>query len=134
VPAAVHQLRIEKREGWGEGIRLWVDNLAGLLGLVEIGVVEVHPWSATLDDYEHADQRVFDLDPGDGVAWETMIKSAVAMRRLLERVGLENWPKTTGGKGLHVVAPLPRRITHDAAHDFAKQLARRSLQPTPIGM
>jgi bifunctional non-homologous end joining protein LigD len=124
VPDAVRQLRIEKREG-GEGIRLWVDDLAGLLGLIEIGVVEVHPWSATVDDYEHADQLVFDLDPGDGVAWDTVIESAVAMRRLLEGEGLESWPKTTGGKGLHVVAPLPRRITHDAAHDYAKQLARR---------
>jgi bifunctional non-homologous end joining protein LigD len=47
VPAAVHQLRIQKREG-GEGVRLWVDDLAGLLGLVELGVVELHPWAATV--------------------------------------------------------------------------------------
>jgi bifunctional non-homologous end joining protein LigD len=124
VPAAVHQLRIEKREG-GEGVRLWVDDLAGLLGLVEIGVVEVHPWSATVDAYEQADELVFDLDPGPGITWDAVIQSAVAMRLLLEREGLESWPKITGGKGLHVVAPLPRRIPHDAAHDYAKRLAQR---------
>lgn len=58
VPESVHQLRIEKREG-GEGVRLWVDNLPGLLGLVDMGVVELHPWAATVDNYEHVDQLVF---------------------------------------------------------------------------
>jgi DNA primase len=53
----VHQLRIEKREG-GEGMWVWVDSLAGLLGLVEMDVVEVHPWAATVDDIEHPDVLV----------------------------------------------------------------------------
>jgi bifunctional non-homologous end joining protein LigD len=56
VPEAVHRLTIEKREG-GEGTRLWVDSLAGLLGLVEIGAVELHPWNASIDDIEHPDRR-----------------------------------------------------------------------------
>ena len=63
VPATVHQLRIRKREG-GEGIRLWVDNLAGLLGLVEIGVIEVHPWAATIEDYELRTPSYSILIPG----------------------------------------------------------------------
>jgi bifunctional non-homologous end joining protein LigD len=130
VPESVHQLHIEKREG-GQGVRLWVDDLAGLLGLVEIGTVEVHPWAATVDDYEHADQLVFDLDPGDGVPWEFMIETALAMRGLLEADGLGSWPKTTGGKGLHVVAPLPRRRTHDAAHAYAKRIAQRLAASDP---
>ncbi|RWP53856.1 MAG: DNA ligase D, partial [Mesorhizobium sp.] len=69
VPDAVHQLRVQKREG-GEGVRLWVDDLDGLLGLVEMRVVELHPWNATIDDIEHADHLVIDLDPGEGVEWE----------------------------------------------------------------
>ena len=124
VPEAVHQLRIEKREG-GEGVRLWVDDLAGLLGLVEIGAVELHPWAATVDEYEHADQLVFDLDPGEGVPWDFMIQSALALRELLAAQGLESWPKATGGKGLHLMVPLAKRMTHDAAHPYAKRLARR---------
>jgi bifunctional non-homologous end joining protein LigD len=67
VPEVVHRLTIEKREA-GEGTRLWVDDLAGLLGLIEIGTVELHPWNASIDDIEHPDLLVFDLDPGDGVA------------------------------------------------------------------
>ena len=69
VPDSVHKLKIEKREG-GEGTRLWVDSVEGLLGLLEIGVIEVHPWNATVDDIEHADQLAFDLDPGPGIAWD----------------------------------------------------------------
>jgi bifunctional non-homologous end joining protein LigD len=69
IPAAVHQLHIEKRGG-GQGVRLWVDDLGGLLGLVEIGAVELHPWGATVDDIERPDLLVFDLDPAEGVGWD----------------------------------------------------------------
>jgi bifunctional non-homologous end joining protein LigD len=124
IPDAVHQVRIEKREG-GEGVRVWVDSLAGLLGLVEMDVVEVHPWAATVDDIEHADRLVFDLDPGPGISWDFVIASASRMRGLLEREGLKSWPKLTGGKGLHLMAPLPRKLTHDAAHAYARRLAQR---------
>ena len=105
VPEAVHQLTIEKREG-GEGTRLWVDDLAGLLGLVEIGAVELHPWNASIDDIERPDMLVFDLDPGEGVAWDFVIETALRLRRMLQDEGLEPWPKLTGGKGLHLMAPL----------------------------
>jgi bifunctional non-homologous end joining protein LigD len=61
IPDSVHQLTIAKREG-GEGVRLWVDSVDGLLGLVAMGAVELHPWNATVDDVEHPDRLVFDLD------------------------------------------------------------------------
>src|SRR3954469_23493682 len=83
VPAGVHQLRIEKRRG-GQGVRLWVDDLAGLLGLVEMGAIELHPWGTTIDDIEHPDLLVFDLDPGEGIAWEFVVDTAFALRKLLE--------------------------------------------------
>jgi bifunctional non-homologous end joining protein LigD len=124
IPDAVYQIRIEKREG-GEGVRVWVDSLTGLLGLVEMDVVELHPWAATVDDIEHADRLVFDLDPGPGISWDFVIASAFRMRGLLEREGLKSWPKLTGGKGLHLMAPLPRKLTHDVAHAHARRLAQQ---------
>jgi bifunctional non-homologous end joining protein LigD len=100
VPHSVHQLHIEKREG-GQGVRVCGDSVAGLLGLVEMDVVEVHPWAATVDDIEHPDQLVFDLDPGAGVSWEFVIESALKLRDLLDDESLDSWPKLTGGKGIH---------------------------------
>ena len=124
IPDSVHQLKVRKREG-GEGVRLWVDDLEGLLGLVDIGAVELHPWNAIVDDIEHADQMVFDLDPGEGVTWEFVMETAVKLRDLLESAGLQSWPKLTGGKGVHLMVPLEEPLTHDAAHATSRAIASR---------
>jgi bifunctional non-homologous end joining protein LigD len=124
IPASVQQLKIRKRQG-GEGVRLWVDNLEGLLGLLEIGAVELHPWNATVDDLEHPDQWVFDLDPGEGIEWSFVVESALALREILRREGHNSWPKLSGGKGVHVMVPIERQMTHDAAHRYTKRLAER---------
>jgi bifunctional non-homologous end joining protein LigD len=121
IPAAVHQLRIRKREG-GEGTRLWIDSLGGFLGLVEIGAVELHPWNATVDDIEHADRIVIDLDPGEGVAWDAVVETALELRRMMQREGFTTWPKLTGGKGIHLMAPLDEPLLHDRAHRLARTL------------
>jgi bifunctional non-homologous end joining protein LigD len=130
LPRSVHSLTIEKREG-GEGTRLWVDDLAGLLGLVEIGAVELHAWNAGVEDIEHPDRLVFDLDPGDGVAWEFVIETALSLRALLQAEGLKPWPKLTGGKGLHLMAPIAGRIDHDEARRYAKKLAQKVAASAP---
>src|SRR4051812_11252088 len=114
IPVAVHQLRVQKREG-GEGTRLWIDDLQGFLGLVEIGAVELHPWNALVEDFEHADRIVIDLDPGDGVEWDAVVEAALRIRELMKKDGFATWPKLTGGKGIHLMAPLARPINHDEA-------------------
>lgn len=121
IPDAVHQLRIEKREG-GQGTRLWVDSLDGFLGLVEIGAIELHPWNSTVEDLEHADRIVIDLDPGDGIEWEAVAETALELRAALKRQGFDTWPKLTGGKGIHLMAPLDEPILHDQAHHIARGL------------
>jgi bifunctional non-homologous end joining protein LigD len=121
IPAAVHQLRVQKREG-GEGTRLWVGDLAGFLGLVEIGAVELHPWNALVDDFEHADRIVIDLDPGDGVEWDAVVEASLRMREVLKHDGFDSWPKLTGGKGIHLMAPLDHPLAHDEAHRIARRL------------
>lgn len=130
IPAAVHQLRVQKREG-GEGVRVWVDDLAGLLGLVEMNAVEVHPWNATVDDIEHADRVVLDLDPGEGIEWAEVIETALALRDIMEAAGLESWPKVTGGKGIHLMGPLETKMTHDSARQLAKSLAQCLVEARP---
>ena len=121
IPEAVHQLRIKKREG-GQGTRLWVDSLDGVLGLVQIGAVELHPWNSTVDEFEHADRIVVDLDPGEGVEWQTVADTALELRILMKREGFDTWPKLTGGKGVHLMAPLEEPMLHDQAHRIARGL------------
>src|SRR4051812_37339464 len=130
VARAVRQLKLEKRKG-GEGTRLWVDDLAGLLGLVEIGVIEVHPWQATVDDIEHPDVLVFDLDPGEGMEWEFVVETAYRLRKLLADDGLDCWPKTTGGKGLHIMMPVERELAWNPAHDYTRGIAQRLAATEP---
>jgi bifunctional non-homologous end joining protein LigD len=67
--------------------------MAGLLGLVEMGAVELHPWNATVDDIEHADALVIDLDPGADVSWDFVVATALRMRDIMEDDGLKPWPK-----------------------------------------
>lgn len=130
IPGPVHQLRVQKREG-GEGVRVWVDGLDGLLGLVEMDAVELHPWNATIDDIEHADQLVLDLDPGEGVPWDAVIETALSVRHIMEAAGLPSWPKVTGGKGIHLTAPLASGVTHDRARQLAKSLAQCLIDAKP---
>ena len=121
IPKAVHQLRIQKREG-GQGTRLWVDSLDGFLGLVQIGAVELHPWNSRVDDLERADHLVIDLDPGTGVEWQAVADTALELRALMKRKGFDTWPKLTGGKGIHLMAPLDPPMLHDRAHRIARAL------------
>jgi bifunctional non-homologous end joining protein LigD len=130
IPRAVHQLRVQKREG-GEGVRVWVDDLDGLLGLVEMGAVELHPWNATIEHIEQADRIVMDLDPGQGVVWDNVVEAALAMREIMRSEGLDSWPKVTGGKGLHLMAPLSSPITHDAARHAGRAMAQRLVDMDP---
>ena len=100
-----------------------IDSLDGLIGLVQGAALEIHPWQARLDDLERPDQIVLDLDPGEGVAWSAMIAAARQARERLETAGLVPFLKMTGGKGLHVVAPLKPEAGWDAVRAFARGVA-----------
>ncbi|GGF78417.1 ATP-dependent DNA ligase [Azorhizobium oxalatiphilum] len=100
-----------------------VDDLDGLAGLVQAGVLEIHPWGSTLRDMEHPDQIILDLDPGEGVDWADITAAAREVKARLEAVGLASFVKTSGGKGLHVVAPLKPKADWAAAKTFAHDLA-----------
>jgi bifunctional non-homologous end joining protein LigD len=131
VAKGVHQLRIQKREG-GAGTRLWVDDLSGLLGLVDMGAVELHTWNSTVDNLEHPDLMVFYLDPGPGIGTSFVVEIALGLRDLLIDEGLESWPKLTGGKGVHIMVPIgPRKMSHDEAHRYSRTLADRIAATQP---
>lgn len=124
IPKPVHQMTILKRKG-GETVRVWIDSIAGLLALIDMDVVEVHPWGATVDNIERPDLLVFDLHPGDGVEWLRVSDSALSLRHLLEKEGYDSWPKGGSEGDLHIMVPIePPLLEWEAARAYCKLLAR----------
>lgn len=103
----------------------------GLLALVQASVLEIHPWGATAADADRPDRLVFDLDPGDGVAWGDLVAGALEVRERLERLGFAAFVRTTGGKGVHVVIPLKPQATWTEAKAFTKRVALEMAKDTP---
>jgi bifunctional non-homologous end joining protein LigD len=110
---------------------LVVENLTGLLALVQASVVEIHPWGSTADDLERPDRLIFDLDPDPGLPWSAVIAAAHEVRERLARLGIESFVKTSGGKGLHVVLPIEPQADWDAAKEFTGALAAAMAKDSP---
>lgn len=108
-----------------------IDGLPGLLGLVQGGVLEIHPWGAQLGDLDRPDFINMDLDPGPQVKWDEVIAAALEVRERLRAAGLEAFVKTSGGKGLHVVAPLKPRARWDEVKAFTKGIADAMASDSP---
>ena len=108
-----------------------INDLSGLMALVQSSVLEIHPWGSQIKNLELPDRLTFDLDPGDGVEWASVIAGAVEIRERLKQVKLDSFVKTTGGKGLHVVVPLKPKASWEVAKAFCQTLAEAMASDTP---
>jgi bifunctional non-homologous end joining protein LigD len=111
-------------EGHGEGKPyIYIDDVKGLVSLIQMGTIELHAWNARVDAVKTPDRLIFDLDPGPGVPWAEVKQAARDVRTMLRKLGLVAFLKTTGGKGLHVVVPFRRGPDWAAVKEFARALA-----------
>jgi bifunctional non-homologous end joining protein LigD len=110
---------------------LVVDDVGGLLELVQASVLEIHPWGAEEGQLLLPDRATMDLDPGDDVPWEHVVEAALEVRDRLEKLGLKSFVKTTGGKGLHVVFPLIPRADWTTLKAFTQSLSERMAADRP---
>ena len=114
---------VRLKENKGTNIYATIDGVKGLIALVQLGVVEFHTPGIRRDKLEQPDRFIIDFDPDEGMAWPKIVEAAVAMRDLLEELGLKSFVKTTGGKGLHVVVPIRRSRTVEEVRAFSGALS-----------
>jgi bifunctional non-homologous end joining protein LigD len=103
----------------------------GLLSAAQWNVIELHTMNTGTRSLAHPDRLVFDLDPGDGVAWERVREAAQLLHAFLEQLGLTSFLKTSGGKGLHVVVPIEPVHDWDAAKGFAQGVVAHLAETIP---
>lgn len=127
---AVRHVGIREKDGHEEPY-LYVDTPDGLMTCVQMGTIEFHGWGARIEDVEKADRLVFDLDPDEGLDFEAVRAAAFQFREILSGIGLATFPMLSGGKGVHVIAPLTPRAEWPEVKDFAHRLAQAVAQNDP---
>ena len=110
---------------------LVIEDLAGLINMVQASIVEIHPWGSRIANLGEPDRLIFDLDPGEGVSWSAVITAAKEVRDRLADLGLTSFLKTSGGKGLHVVVPIEPRASWEEAKAFTASLASQMAAEHP---
>ena len=127
---AVKHIPIKEKDGETEDY-LYFDNIRGLLACVQMGTIEFHGWGSKIDAVEKPDRLVFDLDPDVGLDFGRVKEAAVRLRALLQDLGLETFPLLSGGKGIHVVAPLDASADWPAVKSFAERFSRAIAEAEP---
>jgi len=110
---------------------LYIDDEKGLLELIQMGAIEIHPWGASVDAIDCPDRMIFDLDPAPDVPFEALKLAAQDVRQRLKRRGLESSLKCTGGKGLHVTVTLAGKDKWPEVKRFAGAFANEMVVAAP---
>lgn len=122
VSAQISRVEIAGSDG-GVSLYMMADSVPAIVALVQMGVLEMHPWGSRAPNLDLPDRIIFDLDPDDAVGWEDLKQAALIVKTLLENIGLAPFLKTTGGKGLHVVVPIEPGAGWEQVKGFTKAAA-----------
>ena len=123
---ATHRALVSTREG--SRAKKWVDfpivnDELALLWMVNMGCIDLNTWYSRVDKPDRPDFVLFDLDPTPEVPWSQTVEVALILKELLDALELESFPKTSGGKGFHVLVPIDRRSTFEDTREFAEHVA-----------
>lgn len=128
-PETIHTIPIKEKHKTEDYI--YINDFGGLVSLVQLGVLEIHPWASRIDNIERPDMITFDLDPAPDVQWKKVIEAAFFVKELLQDVGLKSFVKTTGGKGLHVVIPIKRMNSWEEIKEFSHAVVKVVVDERP---
>lgn len=128
--ASVRSHELVENDG-DHGTYFHVDDLPGLMSLVQMNALELHVWGSRVEALERPDRIVFDLDPDTAVGWGEIKRAAVDVRDRLDEVGLASYPRLTGGKGVHVVVPLRAEAEWGTVRDFCSAFAHAMATQEP---
>ncbi|MEQ8403652.1 MAG: non-homologous end-joining DNA ligase [Oceanicaulis sp.] len=122
MPDGFKPVKIKEKDG-GKEPYVFIDDIEGLKSCAQFGALELHPWGSTIDDIERPERIIFDLDPDEGLDFSDVKDAARDIKDLLESAGLSPYPMLTGGKGVHVIAPLEPKAGWDGVKAFCRGLA-----------
>ncbi|HLT37746.1 MAG TPA: non-homologous end-joining DNA ligase, partial [Enhygromyxa sp.] len=130
LPASVSRVAIRESDG-AEVVYAAISDALGLVGLVQMSVLEIHLWGSRIDSVDYPDRLVFDLDPDIDLEFSRVVDAAVEVRDRLAALGLQSFVKTTGGKGLHVVVPVEPRHRFGPSKSFCRAFAAKLAAESP---
>jgi bifunctional non-homologous end joining protein LigD len=127
-----HVLHVPVKESKGETQDyLYVEEPIGALECVQMNTIEFHGWGSRVDPLEKPDRLVFDLDPDVGLEFDKVKAAALRLRALLADLGLVTFPLLSGGKGIHVIAPLDQTVDWPEVKSFAERFSRAIAEAEP---
>ncbi|MFL6428325.1 MAG: DNA ligase D [Acidobacteriaceae bacterium] len=121
LPKGISSVEIVDRKSGKPEPYIMLSDAAVIPELGQLNVLELHPWGAPASDFEHPDRIIFDLDPDASIDWKTLAETAAEVRARFKKLGLESFLKSTGGKGLHIVAPIHCEHDWPTVKEFAHQ-------------
>ena len=127
---SVRRHKIRENDG-DEATYFYIDDVAGLMNLVQMNALEFHPWGSHVGTLEQPDRMVFDLDPDASIVWSDVKAAARDVRARLEDVGLDSYPRLSGGKGVHVVVPIQPHANWAQVRHFCEAFANAMVQHNP---
>ncbi|MHC8367378.1 DNA ligase D [Pseudomonas sp. ZT5P21] len=127
---AIPEITTLDKELTGQPIMI-INSADALIGAVQMSTVELHTWNATSDNLDKPDRFILDLDPDPSLPWKSMVEATQLTLSVLDELGLKAFLKTSGGKGIHLVVPLTRKLGWDEVKEFSHAIVSHMAKLLP---